>query len=69
MNVVGVYQFPQNSCVCFVCGFHCWVEQKDGKVVVSHPTHSTCPNSHQAFEVPVTKCESLPQEFFSDQIG
>jgi hypothetical protein len=69
MNITGVFQFPQNQCYCSICQFSCYVEQKDGKVVASHPTHPTCPNSHHAFEVPVTGCEELPQEFFSEKIG
>jgi hypothetical protein len=69
MNITGVYQFPQNGCICTECGCMCWTEQKNGKVVVSHPTRPSCSFSHKAFEVPLTKCDLLPDEFFSDQIG
>lgn len=69
MNIIGVYQFPQNKCICASCGFMCYTEQKDGKVVTSHPTHPSCPFSHKVFEVPVTECKELPAEFFSNQIG
>lgn len=63
MSITGVYQFPQNPSICGVCGFMCWTEQKNGKVVVSHPTHPTCPNSHRAFEVYMAECSFPPQEF------
>jgi hypothetical protein len=64
----GVFQFPQNRCICHTCGFHCFTEERMGKVVASHPTHPHCPHSHKAFEVPVTVCQELPPEFFSEQI-
>ena len=76
MTITGVFQFPQNRCVCAECGMQCYVEQRafpattsPAYVVASHPTHPTCANSHKAFEVPVTECKELPQELFSDQIG
>ena len=76
MDITGVFQFPQNKCICATCGMHCWVEQKAYPtttspllLVASHPTHPTCPHSHCAFEVPVTECKELSSEFFSDQIG
>jgi hypothetical protein len=76
LPLTGVYQFPQNKCVCTTCGFMCWVEQKayptttsPVRVVVSHPTHPTCPFSHRAFEVPMTRCEELPAEWFSEHIA
>ena len=61
----GVFQFPQNRCICAACGFHCLIEEKFGKVVASHPTHPTRPCSHCAFEVPATVCRALPEKFFS----
>ena len=76
MPMTGVYQFPQNLCVCAECGTHCYVEQKAFPcttaplyVVASHPTHPTCPFSHRVFAVPVIKCEELPEEFFSKEIA
>ena len=76
MTMTGVYQFPQNRCLCATCGMMCFVEHKayptttqPTKVVASHPTHPTCPFSHKAFEVQMTKCEELPQEWFSRQIA
>ena len=72
----GVFQFPQNRCICATCGMHCYVEEKAAPlttlpryVVASHPTHPTCPYSHRAFEVPVTECKAFPEEFFSKEIA
>jgi hypothetical protein len=76
MPMTGVYQFPHNRCICAECGMMCFVEHKalptttaPQRVVASHPTHPTCSSSHKAFEVPVTRCEELPAEWFSEHIA
>lgn len=65
----GPMHLPVPRVICKQCGFNCFVEDKMGKVVASHPSHPTCKWSHKAFEVPVIDLQELPCEYFAERIG